>query len=69
MISIVFWETINENTQTYQEKVFILILHQILITKIQGIVWQQWERINNQISGVDGLIEAKLIVTHHLIIT
>ena len=69
MISIVFWETINENTQTYQEKVFILILHQILITKIQGIVWQQWERINNQISGVDGLIEAKLIVTRHLIIT
>ena len=32
---------VNENTQTYQEKVFILILHQILVTKIQGIVWQQ----------------------------
>ena len=28
---------VNENTQTYQE-VFILILHQILLTNLQGIV-------------------------------
>ena len=29
---------INENTQTYQEEVLILILHQILVTNLQGIV-------------------------------
>ena len=29
---------VNENTQTYQEEVFILILHQILVTNLQGIV-------------------------------
>ena len=28
----------NKNTQAYQEEVFILILHQILITNLQGIV-------------------------------
>ena len=28
----------NKNTQTYQEEVFILILHQILVTNLQGIV-------------------------------
>ena len=38
----------------YQE-VFVLILHQILITYLQGIVWQQEERINNKILGVKGL--------------
>ena len=27
-----------ENTQTYQEEVLILILHQILVTNLQGIV-------------------------------
>ena len=42
---------VNENTQTYQE-VFILILHQILLTNLQGIVYQQEERIDNQILGV-----------------
>ena len=29
---------VNENTQTYQEEVLILILHQILVTKLQGII-------------------------------
>ena len=29
---------VNENTQTYQEEVLILILHQILVTNLQGIV-------------------------------
>ena len=29
---------VNENTQTYQEEVLILILHKILVTKLQGIV-------------------------------
>ena len=29
---------INENTKTYQEEVFILILHQILMTNLQGMV-------------------------------
>ena len=39
----------------YQEEVFVLILHQIHITNLQWIVWQQEERINNQILGVKGL--------------
>ena len=29
---------VNENTQSYQEEVLILILHQILVTNLQGIV-------------------------------
>ena len=29
---------VNENTQTYQEEVFILILNQIFVTNLQGIV-------------------------------
>ena len=29
---------VNENTQTYQGEVFIMILHQILVTNLQGIV-------------------------------
>ena len=29
---------VTENTKTYQDEVFILILHQILITNLQGIV-------------------------------
>ena len=41
--------------KTYQEAVFILILHQILVTNLQGSVWQQEERINNQILAVKGL--------------
>ena len=28
----------NKNTQAYQEEVFILILHHILVTNSQGIV-------------------------------
>ena len=43
-----------DKTQTYQEEVFILILHQILITNLQGIVSQQEERSNNQILQVKG---------------
>ena len=33
----VFWKMVNKNTQTYQEEVLILILHQILVTNLQGI--------------------------------
>ena len=29
---------VNENIETYQEDIFILILHQILVTNLQGIV-------------------------------
>ena len=29
---------VTENTKTYQDEVFILILHQILITNLQGIL-------------------------------
>ena len=29
---------VTENTKTYQDEAFILILHQILITNLQGIV-------------------------------
>ena len=28
----------NKNNQAYQEEVFILMLHQILVTNLQGIV-------------------------------
>ena len=34
----VFLQTVYENTETYQEEVFILILHQILVAKLRGIV-------------------------------
>ena len=35
----VSWQMANENTQThYQEEVFVLILHQILVTNLQRIV-------------------------------
>ena len=33
-----FKEIVDENTQTQQEEVFILILLQILITNLQGLV-------------------------------
>ena len=42
----------NENTQTYQEKVFIFIQHQLPVTSLQGKVWQLEERIDNQVLGV-----------------
>ena len=38
MISIHILATVDENTKTYQEEAFILILHQILITNLQEIV-------------------------------
>ena len=54
----------NENTQThYQEEVFVLILHQILVTNLQRIVKQQEERINNQILGVKGLRRSVKLIT------
>lgn len=34
----VFLQTVYENTKTYQEEGFILILHQILVAKLQWIV-------------------------------
>lgn len=45
----------DENTQTFQVEVVILIKHQILITNLQGNVWQFEERIYNQILGVKGV--------------
>ena len=35
----------DENTQTFQVEVVILIKHQILITNLQGNVWQQREEL------------------------
>ena len=35
----------DENTQTFQVEVVILIKHQILITNLQGNVWRQEGRI------------------------
>ena len=40
-------QTGNENTQTYQVEVVILIYHQILVTYLQGNVQQLEGRINN----------------------
>ena len=45
----------NENTQTYQVEVVILIQYHILVTYLQGNVKQLEGRINNQILGVKGL--------------
>ena len=48
-------KTCNENTKTYQVKVVILILHQVLVTNLQGNVQQLEGRINNQIFEVERL--------------
>ena len=57
----------NENTQThYQEEVFVLILHQILVTNLQRIVKQQEERINNQILVVKGLRRSVKLITRYV---
>ena len=48
-------QTRNENTQTYQVEVVILIEHQILVTYLQGNVQQLEGRTDNQIMGVKGL--------------
>ena len=45
----------NENTQTYQEKVVIFIQHQLPVISLQGKVWQQEERIDNQVLGVTSI--------------
>ena len=42
----------NENTQTHQVEIVILIKHQILATSLQGNVQQLEGRIDNQIMGV-----------------
>ena len=42
----------NENTQTYQVEVLILIWHQVLITNLQGNLYQLEGRINSQILRV-----------------
>ena len=52
----------DENTQTFQVEIVILIKHQILITNLQGNVWQREGRINNQILGVKGLKYLKLLI-------
>ena len=57
----------NENIQThYQEEVFVLILHQILVTNLQRIVKQQEERINNQILVVKGLRRSVKLITRYV---
>ena len=43
-------------TPCYQGEVVTLIKHQILVTNLQGNVWQPEGRINNQILGIKGLI-------------
>ena len=45
----------NENSQTYQIEVFVMIQHNVLRTNSQGNVLQFEGRINNQILGVKGL--------------
>ena len=69
MISIHILATVDENTKTYQLEAFILILHQILITNLQEIVEQQDERINNPISGVEGLILSLTVTNSHFFLT
>ena len=48
-------ETNNENTQTYQLEVVVLIYHRILVACLQGNVWQLEGRVNNQILRAKGL--------------
>ena len=45
-------QTSDENTQTHQVEIVILIKHQILVTSLQGNVQQLEGRIDNQIMGV-----------------
>ena len=45
----------NENSQTNQKE-FISVQHQILVTNLQGYLSQLERKINNQILGVKGLI-------------
>ena len=45
----------NENTQTYQEEVVILIYHKKTYKKLQVNVYQVEGKINNQTLGVKGL--------------
>ena len=49
-------QTGNENIHTYQVEVMILIQPQILVTNLQGNVWQLVGRINNPILGVKELM-------------
>ena len=51
-------QTGNENIHTYQVEVMILIQPQILVTNLQGNVWQLVGRINNPILGVKELMPA-----------
>ena len=53
-------QTGNENIQSSQVEVVVLIQHQILITYLQGNVWQLEGRINIQISGIKLLSINKL---------
>ena len=48
-------QTDDENTQTYQVKVVILIYHQILMPNLQGHLQQVERSVNNQILGLKGL--------------
>ena len=53
-------QTGNENIQSSQVEVVVLIQHQILITYLQGNEWQLEGRINIQISGIKLLSINKL---------
>ena len=52
----------NENTQTYQVEVVILIQYQILLTNFPGIEKKLEGRVNNQILGVKGLSDHSIQV-------
>ena len=54
MISIHYPANSNENTQTYQVEVVVLIKHQILVTNLQGCLHQLEGRINDQTLGFKG---------------
>ena len=54
MISIHYPANSNENTQTYQVEVVVLIKHQILVTNLQGSLQQLEGRINDQTLGFKG---------------
>ena len=54
MISIHYPANSNENTQTYQVEVVVLIKYQILVTNLQGCLHQLEGRINDQTLGFKG---------------
>ena len=54
MISVHYLVTGNKNTQTHHAEVLNLIKHQIVVTNLQGNVYQLKGRVYNQLFGVKG---------------